>query len=252
MTSFGRQFGLNAAIYDNVRPGYPKELFDVLSAMLPPAAAVLEIGAGTGIATRELLSRGLRVLAVEPDAEMARQLSSQSIGDLQVAITDFESFRGARRSFDAVVCAQAWHWFGGSHALRSVKRMLRHGGVFGSWWNIGTIVDEQLAKDLSAVFKETSNRLPVLLRRPDMTGTIGDLGRLLYRDPGFSGLESVRYFWSVRYEPWKFVALMSTMSEVLALSSEDREQVLQRLSDRLGDQVLEVEYITLGYLALRC
>jgi SAM-dependent methyltransferase len=252
VTSFGRQFGLNATIYDNVRPGYPDELFDMLAGVLPARAAVLEIGAGTGIATRELLSRGLRVLAVEPDTEMSRQLSLQSIGDLEVVISDFEGYRGARRSFDAVVCAQAWHWFAGAHALRSVKRLLRHGGVFASWWNIGTVADEQLGRELAAVFKENSHRLPVLFRRPDLNETIGDLARLLQGDLGFSRVEPLRYLSSVRYEPWKFVALMSTMSEVLALASDDRERVLRRLSDRLGDQMLEVEYMTLGHLALRC
>ncbi|WP_276943993.1 class I SAM-dependent methyltransferase [Ferrimicrobium acidiphilum] len=252
MTSFGRQFGLNAATYDNVRPGYPDELFDMLADILPTGATVLEIGAGTGIATRELLGRGLRVLAVEPDDEMARQLSRQTVGDLEVVITDFESYRGARRSFDAVVSAQAWHWFAGAWALRCVKRLLRHDGIFAAWWNIGTVTDDRLGRELAAVFQETSHRLPVLFRRPDLNETIDELARLLHGDLGFSRVEPLRYLSSVQYEPWKFVALMSTMSEVLVLESDDRERVLGRLSDRLGDQVLEVEYMTLGHLAFRC
>jgi SAM-dependent methyltransferase len=258
VTSFGRQFGLNATTYDAARPGYPDVLFDQIAAALPPGGSIVEIGAGTGIATRALLARGFRVTAVEPDAEMARQLLASSVGDLEVVISDFEHYQGPRRSFDAVVCAQAWHWFASAYALRGVKRLLRRDGVFATWWNIGSIVDEQRAGVLAAVFRDTSHRLPVLFRRPDLNGTIQELARLLQGDLGFYRVERLAFESSVSYTTERFVALMSTMSEVLALDEVDRREVLKRLSEVIDEQVAltglatEVAYATLGFMAFRC
>ncbi|WP_298212574.1 class I SAM-dependent methyltransferase [Ferrimicrobium sp.] len=251
MTSFGRQFGLTAATYDRVRPGYPDALFEMLADGIPSGGSVLDVGAGTGIATRSLLRLGLRVTALEPDEEMARQLAARSEGEVDVVIDDFEHYRGPRRAFDAVVCAQAWHWFEGPSALRRVRRLLRSNGVFAAWWNVGTIVNARLAGELAVIFQQTSHRLPVLFRRPDLTATIGNLARLLQGDVSFSHVRTLHFVSSVSYSSDAFVALMSTMSEVLALAAGDREQVLDRVERCLGDAVIEVEYLTLGYLAVR-
>ncbi|WP_298447822.1 class I SAM-dependent methyltransferase [Ferrimicrobium sp.] len=251
MTSFGRQFGLNAATYDAVRPRYPDALFDKITAVIPAGGSVLELGAGTGIATRELLRRGLRVTAVEPDEAMARELLAKGTGELEVVICDFEHYEGLRRSFDAVISAQAWHWFAGASALREVKRLLRHGGIFAAWWNIGSITDERRSAALAEVFEETSHRLPILFRRPDLSATIGDLARLLQGDLGFYRVAPLEFTSTVSYTPGRFVALMSTMSEVLTLSTNDREKVVERLQETLGAEVIEVSYLTVGFMAFR-
>ena len=63
-----------AELYDRHRPGYPEALFEDLVALsgLAPAGRILEIGAGTGQATRPLARRGFRVLCLEPGAALAR------------------------------------------------------------------------------------------------------------------------------------------------------------------------------------
>ena len=72
--SFGRQaFGADAANYDRARPAYPDWVFEQLADVcgLGPGSAVLEIGPGTGTATRRLLTAGARVIAIEPDIRLA-------------------------------------------------------------------------------------------------------------------------------------------------------------------------------------
>ena len=74
-------FGPAAAVYDRVRPHYPAEAVEW--ALRPAGAAplrVLDIGAGTGILTRLLLSLGHTLTAVEPDADMLRRLGEMSPG----------------------------------------------------------------------------------------------------------------------------------------------------------------------------
>jgi SAM-dependent methyltransferase len=104
-------FNQAAEIYDEIRPGYPAALFDDLFAMLPARPSILEVGPGTGQATRDLLRRGAVVHAVEIGPGMAAKLRANFPSDaLQVTIGDFEQVSLPDRSMDAVFSATAYHW----------------------------------------------------------------------------------------------------------------------------------------------
>ena len=107
-------FGSVAELYDRRRPPYPAALFDDLLAVVPGARRALEAGSGTGRATVELALRGLEVVGVEPDAEMAAVAARRDPGP-----GGRDSPPGASRtgtgppaSFDMGQCpvAEAWHW----------------------------------------------------------------------------------------------------------------------------------------------
>ncbi|GFE15966.1 hypothetical protein Sgleb_40130 [Streptomyces glebosus] len=95
------------------RPGYPPALFDAIEELAgqPLAGArVLDVGAGTGIATQLLAERGARVTAVEPGAAMAAELhAADPAVPLARALGDALPF-SADAGFDLVGYAQAWHW----------------------------------------------------------------------------------------------------------------------------------------------
>lgn len=81
-----------AEIYDSVRPSYPVDLFDALLTMLPTDPMVVEVGPGTGQATRDLLARGASVLAIEIGPSMATTLQRNLSSDrLRVSVGDFET-----------------------------------------------------------------------------------------------------------------------------------------------------------------
>jgi SAM-dependent methyltransferase len=98
-------------IYDKVRPFYPAELFDALFQMLPSQPEIVEIGPGTGQATKDLLARGASVLAIEIGPATAAKLRSNLPSDrLRVAVGDFEVMEIAAGEADAVFSATAYHW----------------------------------------------------------------------------------------------------------------------------------------------
>lgn len=75
MSGRSTSFGAVAAAYERFRPGYPGELFDtVMRYACRPIRAALDIGAGTGKATRLFAERGVTVTATEPDAAMLAEL----------------------------------------------------------------------------------------------------------------------------------------------------------------------------------
>lgn len=62
-----------AGAYGVSHPGYPEALVDVVSyASLKPGAPILEVGCGTGQATKSFATRGLQIVAIDPGSEMVR------------------------------------------------------------------------------------------------------------------------------------------------------------------------------------
>ena len=104
-------FNEAADIYDRVRPSYPADLFDALFQMLPPQPEIVEVGPGTGQATKDLLARGASVLAIEIGPATAAKLRSNLPSDrLRVGVGDFEVMEIVAGQADAVVSATAYHW----------------------------------------------------------------------------------------------------------------------------------------------
>ncbi len=125
-------FGAEAAAYERGRPSYPPEAIDWL---LPPGARdVLDLGAGTGKLTTRLVERGLGVVAVDPIPEML-ELLSNSLPDTPALLGTAEEIPLPDDSVDAVLVAQAWHWFDPERAVKEVARVLRPGGRLGLVWN---------------------------------------------------------------------------------------------------------------------
>jgi SAM-dependent methyltransferase len=140
-------FGSEAAAYERGRPSYPPEAIDWL---LPAAASdVLDLGAGTGKLTTRLVERGLNVIAVDPIPEML-ELLTNSLPDTPALLGTAEEIPLADNSVDAVLVAQAWHWFDPERAAAEVSRVLRPGGRLGLVWNTR---DERMGwvKDLGQI-----------------------------------------------------------------------------------------------------
>jgi len=247
----GRQFGECAEVYDRVRPGYPLALFSYLSERLPRDAAVVEIGAGTGIATRELLAQGWSVIALEPDAKMAACLRAGVAGNLSVVEADFEHACLARGSVDAVVAAQSWHWVDRWRGLRRARRVLARGGVLACWWNVGVIGEHELASCLQRVFAMHLRPMPALVGSTAIDHTIERLAGDLRLDRRFEAPERARFAFGRTYSADELVLLMSTMSQVVAMSAGCREALLEDLAGALGGCAVELQYRTELVLARR-
>lgn len=117
-------------VYDEIRPSYPVALFEKLFAMLPTDPDIVEVGPGTGQATKHLLDRGAFVHAVEIGPATAAKLRSNLPADrLRVTVGDFEHVEIASSSVDAVFSATAYHWISPPAQTDRPALLLRHGGV---------------------------------------------------------------------------------------------------------------------------
>jgi SAM-dependent methyltransferase len=117
-------------IYDRIRPGYPSALFDDLFALLPARPHILEVGPGTGQATRGLLSHGATVHAIEIGPAMADKLRQVlPAEDLTVTVGNFEEVPVEKVTYDCVFSATAYHWIEPAAQLNRPSELLRPAGL---------------------------------------------------------------------------------------------------------------------------
>lgn len=129
-------FSLAAELYQRVRPNYPQEIVNWLHEDLhiQNDSIVMDLGAGTGKFLEYLKQASSKIIAVEPIAEMLEQLKMVH-PDVQTQQASSLDIPFETKSFDAIVCAQAFHWFADAKSLNEIHRVLKKQGQLGLVWN---------------------------------------------------------------------------------------------------------------------
>src|SRR5262245_12356310 len=127
-----RVFGEVAEAYDDVRPGYPAQVLDLIVAYAGRVpGSVVESGAGTGKGTALLRTLDVPLTCVEPDPAMAGVLARRFAGDdlVSVVVSRFEDWTPPPGGVDLLASAQAWHWVGRQVRTDLAAAALAPGGV---------------------------------------------------------------------------------------------------------------------------
>src|SRR6266536_3448863 len=183
-----RGFELVAGLYESARPGYPDEAIAWIAERLGLHAGrtILDLGAGTGKLTRQLLETGARAVAVEPGDAMRAELMR--------AVPDAEALRGSAEdiplpddSVDAAAVGQAFHWFRHEEALPEIHRVLKAGDGIALIWN-GRDQEASLQRDISDLLES-------LVVPPDRA-VAPDSSRALVESDLFGPVEERRFRFS--------------------------------------------------------
>lgn len=129
-----RGYGLRAETYREARPTYHRLIIDEAVQVMTDGV-VVELGAGTGTFTVELIRHGVDVIAVEPVEAMREQLLDH-VGSIDIRAGSAESIPVVSRTAGTVVAAQAFHWFDSAAAMDEIARVLRPGGKLVTLWNV--------------------------------------------------------------------------------------------------------------------
>ncbi|MCX5068026.1 class I SAM-dependent methyltransferase [Micromonospora lupini] len=235
-------FGAAASDYDRFRPHYPEAAIRWALDGLRDAR-IVDLGAGTGILTRDVQALGHQVVPVEPDPGMRAQLAHSTPGTTALA-GSAEAVPLPDGAADAVLVGTAYHWFDREPAHAEIARVLRPGGTFAPVWNI----------------------------RDDHVDWVAELGRIAHLDdrsgtmvvryadfgPAFEAIETREFTHRTTLTPDEVRGMIRTRSYWLTASDADRQRVEGELTDLLtnhpalaGRETVELPYRTLVLRARR-
>ena len=230
-------FGGAAQNYDTYRPRYPDRLID--DVLAPDARRVLEAGAGTGIASMQMIERGADVLAVEPDTRMAAVAQAKGI---PVELATFEDWDPAGRRFDRVVFAASFHWVDPAVALPKIRGILDGGGKLALIWNRLRPTNPTRA-EFEAIYRDYMN---VETHRGD--GNPGEVIDMIAA-AGFTVTEQ-KYPHDLHYSAMEWVDIAFTFSHQLILAADKATELRARLVERIGTDGVSVGGDAVAILAV--
>jgi SAM-dependent methyltransferase len=240
-----------AAAYDAHRPDYPAELFDVLeSALGQPLlrARVLDVGAGTGIATRALAGRGANVVAVDPGPGVLAVLRSRSTSRVSPVVGDGNALPTRTAIFDLVTYAQSWHWTDPSRSVPEAARVLHDRGVLAVFWNL-------LIADAQPWWEHFADACERLCPGYDRRQRDIEWGESLEQSSEFRWVRRVEIPWTRVVSVDDVVADYSSHSYVADLQHADQHKVLGMLRSGLleafPDGRARLPYVTRIWVARR-
>ncbi len=231
-------FGAAAAAYERFRPGYPDELVDeVLAYAVRPLRTALEIGAGTGKATRVFACRGIAVTASEPDETMLAELRRHVPEGVATIRAAFEEIP-LTRAYDLVFAAAALHWTEPGQRWARVSALLDADGVFASFGGQIRLEDRSVEEAVRAARSEFLTHDDV----PSPDGTPADSpmqwpGTELERSGHFDDVRQTIVERRVRMRADEYVGHLSTISAYLQLPATVRQQALSAIREVLPDEV---------------
>lgn len=232
-------FDSAAERYDRVRPGYPADLFGDLVALagLEAGSRILEIGCGTGQATRPLAERGYQVIAVELGPELAA-IARQKLDaypNVKVVVAGFEDWALPPEPFDAVVSATAFHWVDPEIRVTKAAEALRPGGSLAIIETRRNPVGEEFLANLQRCHERWDPREEPALR-PLSADELPESREEIDRSGLFARCETRRYEWAQTYTRSDYLDLVMTFSNVLALDASAQSALLACIGDLIdGD-----------------
>ena len=229
-------------IYEEARPEYPPEAVAriVERLGLRPGRAVLDLGAGTGKLTRQLVGTGARIVAVEPLPAMRARLE-ELVPEAEALAGSAEAIPLPDGSIDAVTVGQAFHWFRVDEALPELHRVLRSGGGIALVWNVRDPADP-----VNAAVDE-------ILRpyRTEAGAERRESWRALEQSPLFGPVERQDFRFDRELDAELLVRLHLSVSFVAALDDEEQQAVAERIRAVAPSGRFALPYVTEVFVCYR-
>jgi len=227
----GLLFGSVAERYERYRLGYPNELVDtVLGYAGRRLSTALEVGAGTGKATRPFAACGIEVTALEPDADVAKVLARVTHGlSVWPLVMTFEGFH-TDSCFDLVFAAAAWHWTNPVTRWAHAVDLLVPGGVLALFGAPAELKNPDLLAAVNEIEKgvlegdSPADVHPWTIEEMAAADGIGDVEQ--HELPSVATTTAA-----------EFVGRLATVSAYLELAPDQRAKTLREVRSVLPDHV---------------
>lgn len=238
-TIFNASFDVFAETYHSVRPGYPAQLYADTKELcgFDSASRLLEIGAGSGIATVELAKFGSKIVAIEPGSHLAAIAREQTKGYTNVEVREetFESIQPPER-FDAILAFTSFHWLKDEDKYQRMHKLLSDAGNLVLVWNYFFQADSPVTMTVNRVYNEfLSGVYPgqkgVHKVNEKVFSTLTLREQRVIKNPLFYPVFMRKYLVEYNYSAETYSKFLNTFPKVIAVGEEQRARFLQRISE---------------------
>ncbi|MFA5942124.1 MAG: class I SAM-dependent methyltransferase [Candidatus Paceibacterota bacterium] len=236
---FNASFDVYADNYHSVRPGYPVALFSDIKEQcgIDGSSRLMEIGAGSGIATIELAKLGCHIVAIEPGARLAAIAREQtsSFKNVEIIEDTFENFRVAEK-FDAILAFTAFHWLSEGDKFKQVSDVLNKSGHLILVWNSFFQDDSSVTAEINNAYHEF---LPDVYPDESTVNNVneGVLLKLNHREqevvanPLFYPIYLRKYLTVYNYDDQTYPKLLNTFPKIVEVEEEKRSRFFGHISE---------------------
>lgn len=226
-------FNQYAEDYFNFRPYLPAFVGDALVKNLNSPARVLEIGCGTGQATKSLANHSLSLTAIDIGCELIKYAKKHNYENLQTDFQhiSFEDFESKNFKYDLIFSSMAFHWLDYKVAYKKTASLLKEDSCL-ALINIKRKYPENLRSALDPVYKSfpqmNSNRPSERISKSDIS---------LERETYFNHRNTEEFIFDIHYTSDMYVGLMKTMSPQRSLSKQDQDSYYHKIKeafDKIG------------------
>ncbi len=221
-------FNSSAEWYDQIRPAYPDALInDVISLSgIPAGGQILEIGCGTGKATRMFASRGYVMLCLDIGIDLAAVAVSKfrNSANIEIVVSSFEEWEPDGRLFDLVIAATSFHWVDPAIAFVKSAAVLKSTGSLAVFWNTHIRQHEGFFLRVQDVYRAYA---PSMVRAVNTNEHYGEpASAALFENPIVRS-----YRWKVEYTAREYIDLLGTYSDHISLPAVERGHLFTGIAD---------------------
>jgi len=249
-------FNQAALDYEEVRPGYPKELIqDIITiSKIPENGSILEIGCGTGQATVPFAERGYAMTCLDIGGELIARAAKNcaSYPKVKFEVSSFENWNATESVFDLVISATAFHWVPPEVGYPKVANVLKNTGYMALVWNHHPPPSTGFFQAVQAVYREIVPEWEPVTSKPSLDERIHLTELAIAKTNLFESLKLQQYHWERNYSTQAYLRLLNTYSDHHQLEANRRQHLFGRIGELIENQyggVVVRPYLTVLYIA---
>lgn len=232
-------FEKDSVNYNNARPGYPKELYEDIMKFsnILKEDRILEIGAGSGIATIELAKFSSNIVVLEPGEGLINIAKSNlsEYKNIEYICDIFENCDFKEKSFDKIISATAFHWLDKETKFMNSHRYLKDNGYLILFWNSFCVKDNDLTKEINKLHSEYVYNTNYVEDETNTNVNVKVLEKIIKREKEmldndyFYILHLQRYMIDYIYNSQSYIELLNTFPDVVKLDSKVKEKFFDKI-----------------------
>lgn len=234
---FDASFDVFANNYNDVRPGYPKEMYEDIAKIcnLEKTSNVIEIGAGSGIATVELAKNGCKIVGIEPGANLAAiaKKKTKDYSNVEIVQSMFEDFESSEK-FDCLIALTSFHWLSEQAKYKKAYNLLNRNGHFVIVWNSFFQSTGDVTKEVNGLYPEI---LPDIYSKQNNNVNLKVFNKLKGRELEILGNDMFylyflrKYVTVYNYDKETYPMLLNTFPKIIKIEKKRRERFLKKVGE---------------------